>query len=61
MPETKNPASALATIRGVLFFLASLLAQPEALDERAVSLDVLALEVIEQAAALAHEPQHGNP
>src|SRR5258706_6026470 len=36
---------------------ASLLAQAEALDQRAVGLDVLALEVVEQAAALAH---HGE-
>src|SRR5687767_622144 len=41
--------------RGCRFREGSLLAQAEALDERAVRLDVGALEVVEQPATLAHE------
>src|SRR5260221_1677018 len=52
---------ALTGIRGCgghwIYGRASLLAQAEAVDQRAVGLDVLALEVVEQAAALAH---HGE-
>src|SRR5215210_246178 len=36
---------------------AGLLAEPEALDRRAIALDVLPLEVVEQAAAAAHQLQ----
>src|SRR6185312_15621953 len=56
-PESKNPASAGERPRGSRRPALSLLPQAEALDERAVALDVAALQVIEQAAALAHHLQ----
>src|SRR6185503_15959740 len=55
-PKTTNPARSSPEPRGVVSSgKRSLLAQAEALDERAVGLDVGALEVVEQAAPLAHE------
>src|SRR5207244_4122414 len=56
--ETNNPASAFESVAGQRSRCGrSLLAQAEALDERAVRLDLAALQVIELAAALAHHPQ----
>src|SRR3954471_8947643 len=55
-PKTTNPARARSRPRGVFVGLwRPLLAQAEALDDRAVRLDFAALEVIQQAATLAHE------
>src|SRR5258708_3155308 len=57
-PKRKTPRALDAEAsRGRLRGEWALLAQAEALDERAVGLDVAALEVIELAATLAHHPQ----
>src|SRR5579862_2522610 len=53
----KPRALVIEASRGRRFGGSPLLAQPEALDQRAIALDVAALQVIELAAALAHEPQ----
>src|SRR4029077_20850940 len=53
-PKRKTPRALARSTRGSCSSGASLLAQAEALDERAVGLDVAALEVIEEAAARAH-------
>src|SRR5688572_15749037 len=55
--ETKSPARSVRRRRGAGSGVGSLLAQAEALDQRAIGLDVLALQVVEQAAAPAH---HGE-
>src|SRR5690349_3636268 len=52
---TTNPAGACRASRGSVGGEWSLLAQAEALDQRAIGLDPGALQVIEQAAPLAHE------
>src|SRR3954470_23727554 len=55
-PKTKTPRALDAASRGPVP-VASLLAQAETLDERAVGLDVAALQVVELAASLADELQ----
>src|SRR5512146_2308669 len=52
--ENEKPRKRVAAFAGLADPAVSLLAQAEALDERAVRLDVAALEVVEKAAALAH-------
>src|SRR5688500_7835195 len=53
-PERQKPRGSDGSVRGARVPAGSLLAQAEALDQRAVRLDVAALQVVEQAAALAH-------
>ena len=60
-PKDENPATAPpGGVAGRVSASGVLLAQAEALDQRAVDLDVGALEVVEQAAALAHQPEQAT-
>src|SRR5258708_17082566 len=57
-PKRKSPAGALQeATRGPDRCEWSLLPQAEALDQRAVTVDVAALQVCEEAAAIAHHGQ----